>query len=177
MLIRVLTLRYDPVLDAFDEQALRELQRSHRVTGVRDHFFERDGEPLLTLVLRCEMPAEPGIPVSKPADARGGERWRELLRPDDLPLFNALRGWRSARARRDGVPPYVVCTNKQLALLVRAQPRSAAKIGEVEGFGRAKVDKYAAEILGIMGAPSAQPDAPAGGEPKPAGHDDENGDG
>jgi len=47
--VRILTLRYDPVLDAFDETRLQELVKANRVLAVRDHFFETESGPRLAL--------------------------------------------------------------------------------------------------------------------------------
>ena len=46
------------------------------------------------------------------------ESWRALLTPEDMPLFQALRDWRNERSRREGIPPYLICTNKQTAEMV-----------------------------------------------------------
>ncbi len=59
-----------------------------------------------------------------------------------MPLFNALRDWRAERSKRDGVPPYLICTNKQLVAMIKARPRSLGKLGEIEGIGKAKLEKY-----------------------------------
>jgi hypothetical protein len=44
----------------------------------------------------------------------------------------------------------VICTNWQLAALVKTRPQSLAKPAEIEGFGKAKRDKYDQEMLGIL---------------------------
>jgi superfamily II DNA helicase RecQ len=46
-----------------------------------------------------------------------------------MPLFNQLREWRRERCKRDGVPPYIVCTNKQLAQMAVQRPQT--KPGEL----------------------------------------------
>ena len=172
--VRVLTLRYDPLLDAFDDAPLRELCKERRLVSVRDHFFSHEGRPRLAVVVHYEtLPA--AAPAASPAPPGSAERraepWRELLTPDDLPLFNTLREWRAGRARHDGVPPYVVCTNRDLALLVRARPQSLAKIGEVEGFGRGKLERFGADLLALLRrtAPDPAPPGPPTGAPEASG--------
>ena len=41
------------------------------------------------------------------------ESWRESLAKEDWPLFNTLRDWRAECAKAEGIPPYVICNNRQ----------------------------------------------------------------
>jgi superfamily II DNA helicase RecQ len=43
------------------------------------------------------------------------ESYKEMLTETDWPLFNVLREWRAGRSKEEGIPPYVICTNLQLA--------------------------------------------------------------
>ncbi len=166
MKARVLTLRYDPLLAGFDEAPLREFQTDIELLGVRDHLFEQDGQNHLALVLTYRAAGEGAPPpMNEAAEPARRQRWQELVGPDDLPLFNTLREWRAARAKKEGFPPYVICTNRQLALLVRARPQGLAKMAEVEGFGKAKLERFGSEMLAIFKraspghGPSRPPDA------------------
>ncbi len=67
-------------------------------------------------------------------------------------MFNSLRDWRTRTARKDGVPPYVICTNRQLAELAKMRPESAAGLMKIEGIGRNKAAKYGEEIVRIVSA-------------------------
>ena len=67
----------------------------------------------------------------------------------DDPLTEALRAWRSERARADGVPAYVVAHDATIAAIVEARPRSTSALRGVKGMGPAKLDRYGAEILEI----------------------------
>jgi len=82
----------------------------------------------LKLMVTEAAAAKPGQELK-----RRDESWKENVAEADWPLFNTLRDWRSARSKRDGVPPYVICTNKQLAALIVARPQTLGQLGEVEG--------------------------------------------
>ncbi len=69
---------------------------------------------------------------------------------DDDPLFMALRGWRTDRARADAVPPYVVAHDQTLAAIADIKPPSAAALRRVKGIGPAKVEAYGDEILELV---------------------------
>ena len=43
MLARVLTLRFDPALETFDNGTLQEFLKAKEVHAIREHFFVRDG--------------------------------------------------------------------------------------------------------------------------------------
>ena len=45
MLVRVVTLRFDPVLEAFDDGPLQEVLKAREVFSIRDHFFVRNEVP------------------------------------------------------------------------------------------------------------------------------------
>ncbi len=66
------------------------------------------------------------------------------------PLFQRLRQWRSERARRDGVPAYVVCRDRTLRTIAATMPIDEIALQEVWGFGPAKVSRYGDEILGVV---------------------------
>ncbi|MEO5884769.1 MAG: ATP-dependent DNA helicase UvrD2 [Candidatus Limnocylindrales bacterium] len=69
---------------------------------------------------------------------------------DDDPLFAALKIWRTARARQDAVPPYVVFHDQTLAAIAEVKPPSSAALRRVKGIGPAKVDAYGEEILELV---------------------------
>jgi ATP-dependent DNA helicase RecQ len=63
------------------------------------------------------------------------------------PLFEALRAWRSATAKEQGVPPYVVFHDKTLREIATRRPSSLAELGTVSGVGENKLAKYGEQIL------------------------------
>jgi DNA helicase-2/ATP-dependent DNA helicase PcrA len=71
-------------------------------------------------------------------------------RPTDEPLMADLRAWRSARARADGMPAYVVAHDALLAAIVEQRPGSPAALRRVKGMGPTKLDQYGDEILAIL---------------------------
>ncbi len=68
------------------------------------------------------------------------------------PLFDALRAWRTDRAREEKLPAYVVAYDETLASIAAARPTSLAALERVKGIGPAKLDKYGADILAIIAA-------------------------
>ena len=69
---------------------------------------------------------------------------------DDQDLFRALRVRRSALAKAEAVPAYVVLPDKSLIDMTRRRPATLAEMAEVHGIGEAKLKRYAAEFLAVI---------------------------
>ncbi len=66
------------------------------------------------------------------------------------PVFEALRAWRTAKARELAHPPYVVAHDATLTAIAEARPRSLAALRRVKGMGPAKIEAYGDEILTVL---------------------------
>jgi DNA helicase-2/ATP-dependent DNA helicase PcrA len=62
----------------------------------------------------------------------------------------ALRAWRTERSRADGMPAYIVLSDKHLAGVAAALPRSLAELRACPGIGPAKIESYGDDILGVL---------------------------
>jgi superfamily II DNA helicase RecQ len=131
--------------------------RDKEIHSVREHFFTRNDAPYLAVLVTYSEPAVP-IPAERRTPDRPprDESWRQLLTKETEPLFESLRSWRSARAKSEGIPPYVIFTNRQLAEIVASRPASLAALSEVDGVGRAKCEQYGLAVLGLLGPAHAE---------------------
>ena len=68
------------------------------------------------------------------------------------PLFDRLREWRRKRAQADGVPAYVVFSDRTLAEIAERKPRDWADLAGIAGVGPAKLERYADEVLTVIAA-------------------------
>ena len=71
--------------------------------------------------------------------------------PYDQELFGSLRAWRKERAEADAVPAYVVFSDATLEALAEVRPTNRQALLRINGIGAAKIDKYADEVLEILG--------------------------
>ena len=157
MQLRIFTLPFNPVTQSFDDSGVTGFMADKDVLSIRDHFFTKDDIPYLTLVIsyRVAPILSPPAQTTKPARKRD-ESWRQILTEADWPLFNTLRAWRMEQSRQVGIPPYVICNNRQLAEVVKARPKTLAALGRIEGFGEGKLKKYGGDLLALLaGGPSA----------------------
>jgi DNA helicase-2/ATP-dependent DNA helicase PcrA len=78
---------------------------------------------------------------------------------DRSPLSNALRAWRTARARADSIAPFIVFHDSTIEAIAERRPRTIPELRRVPGIGPMKLDRYGEEIVAIVtGADDATPD-------------------
>ena len=65
-------------------------------------------------------------------------------------LATLLRQWRAAKAKEEGVPPYMVLQQKALQSIATNAPRTPAELKRQLGVGLKTVEKYGNEILELV---------------------------
>jgi DNA helicase-2/ATP-dependent DNA helicase PcrA len=94
--------------------------------------------------------AEMGLSAPKPP--KGGSSRRPAIVPTGGgALFDRLKEWRRKRAQTDDVPAYVVFHDRTLAEIAARKPGDRTDLASISGIGPAKLDRYADEILEIVG--------------------------
>ena len=141
--------------------------------------FSGGDRPVLVLtedgraVMRGERPARLRLPPlsaapAKPAAPAARRPASDQALVDDpvaRALFEALRGHRLALAREQGVPPYVIASDRSLRELAEVRPRTLDALRLAHGIGPHKVERYGAGLLavvaGVLAAVPDRPDPPA----------------
>jgi ATP-dependent DNA helicase RecQ len=72
------------------------------------------------------------------------------LSPADADVFARLKGWRSAEARAQGVPAYVISHDSTLAEIARQQPQDLAALARIGGLGVKRLERYGAALLDVL---------------------------
>ena len=70
--------------------------------------------------------------------------------PYDEDLFEALRTWRTEQAEAQSVPAFVVFSDATLEALAEVKPTDRIGLQSINGIGKAKLDRYADELLEIL---------------------------
>ena len=65
-------------------------------------------------------------------------------------LFDALRVWRAAEAKGQGVPPYVIFHDATLREIAAVRPGTLDDLGMVKGVGASKLGRYGAGVLEVI---------------------------
>lgn len=97
---------------------------------------------------------------AKSSYAAGGQSRSQsgAVNPD---VFEALRKKRAELAREEGMPAYIIFSNKSLEDMASRLPRSYEEFLEVEGVGAVKAEKYAGHFLAVMDDFSANNSQPS----------------
>lgn len=112
----------------------------------------------------------------KPAGAAKAERAARSSRSsaaaaelsaEDQPVFEALRAWRAAQAKEQGVPAYVIFHDATLRDIVSRRPATLGELGTVGGVGEKKLATYGEGVLAVLSDGAASPGATASA-PAPA---------
>lgn len=121
------------------------------------HVAVTIGAATVTIPFGSEVTVD-GVPrllaASRAPTARPG-----VTSPASPEVFEALKAWRLERSRTDGVPAFVVASDKTLLALTEAMPSSEAELLDVHGIGATKVELYGDEILTVLDAVRSTPPA------------------
>lgn len=93
----------------------------------------------------------PKIKVSN-STARQGTK-RETTRKEFAPsgdLVNDLKTWRLMQADLEGVPAYMVLSNRALHEICKLKPDTKDKLSKVNGIGPVKLERYGDELISIL---------------------------
>ena len=159
--------------------ALLEAMVRARLIAMEDAEYEKDGEVrryrkvMLTeagleqraveradLLLGDGMVAEFGGTAGRTKKSGAAERRTKTaktaedsaaLTAADEELAGRLRTWRTAEAKRLGVPAFMVLHERTLEAVARRRPGTPRQLVEVKGMGEAKVERFGEAILGICG--------------------------
>ncbi len=151
-----------PVLDPEPQtEELNRLLGRHRILSVDRHLVADGWNSYWALsVCYADTETAPGATGEATSGRKPKVDYREVLNQPDFAVYAALRSLRKELAEREGVPAYALFTNEQLAAMVQTRVRTAAALGEIEGVGKARVEKYGAAFLQVLN----QPPAATGGE-------------
>ncbi len=105
-------------------------------------------------------PAAPPAAKARPRHTRSRTRpdlprAAGALAPADLDdegreLLEALRSWRTEKARAAGMPPYVICNDRTLIEIASVKPTNPDQLLGVHGLGEVKVGRFGEELLALV---------------------------
>ena len=137
-----------------DQAALDAFCTQHRVVSIDKRFIERDEMCCWSVCITyLETPSAPNL--SKPTQAankRGQVDYREVLNEQDFAVYAKLRNLRKLISEAEGTPIYAIISNDQMAEMVTKRALALASLGEINGIGEAKLEKYGKRFLEVLKA-------------------------
>lgn len=152
MKLKVFTLRPDEETGRLDDGELESFfgdpDHPREVLEISEHFFVHEHQPRWAiLTMYRDEPRAGGS-----SGNREKRDWRAELTRDEKPLFDELRTWRGRKSKGDGLPGYIIATNRQLADIARNKPCRLDDLLQISGLGPGKVSRWGEEILALVRA-------------------------
>ena len=72
----------------------------------------------------------------------------------DESVLDSLKEWRSATAKAEKVPAFVIFTDATLEVIAETMPATPVELIKVKGVGKTKLDRYGPEVLQLLHGPS-----------------------
>jgi superfamily II DNA helicase RecQ len=138
----ILTVPFNSDKSFFNCEDLNRFCLNKRVISHKSEFFNVNGKAFWSVFLEYDTLLE--------TQGRGPET-RGLTEAGKL-CYEKLRVWRRERAEKEGVPPFVIARNSQLAEIVKTEPKTLEALKTINGFGNRKVEKYGQDITSIISA-------------------------
>ncbi|MFT7413540.1 MAG: ATP-dependent DNA helicase RecQ [Methylophagaceae bacterium] len=128
----------------------RSLFRQLIALGYIDINVERHGALCLTekcrLILRGGQTLELRKQV-KQDKTISDKKQKTTVRPQDQPLWDALRTLRTSLAEEAGVPPYIIFHDATLQEMVKKRPLTEQDMNRISGIGGQKLARYGKAFL------------------------------
>jgi len=132
-----------PAIDGEANAAeLNRFYSQHRVVEVEKHFVNNGHDSFWSFCVGYL-----DTDNRKGANLRSRIDYREILNEADFAVYAKLRTVRKQLAEADGVPPYAVFTNEQLATMVTEKIKSKNAMKAIDGVGDTRIAKYADAML------------------------------
>ena len=139
-----------PVIGGEEAEAdLNKFVNENKIASVERRFVD-DGAASLRAI--CVSVAGNTALKASAAPKKQNVDYREVLNDAEFAVFARLRTLRKELAEREGVPPYAIFTNEQLAAIVQRRVRTKTEMREIAGVGDARIEKYATPILAVLAA-------------------------
>jgi ATP-dependent DNA helicase RecQ len=108
--------------------------------------------------LRLTQASRPVLKGEQRVEMRRATGRKSRSRPAKAPIgsavhpevFERLKAWRTAQARSQSVPPYVVFHDATLAAIAAARPRDLDALSAIPGIGVRKLERYGPTLLELL---------------------------
>ena len=147
MKIKVFKIRLPEEYLHKDQQELDDFLRNHEIIKSETAFVH--DENYWSVVLYFQELKVQVSSVKEPKSVKYAAE-NDLLNPDEEKILDALKLWRSEKAREQNLPTYFIASNKELVSVAKYKPAKKEELLDIKGFGKHKIENYGEEILEIL---------------------------
>ena len=144
--LKVFTFNFSDNVQGFDDKQMQTFIENKEIIEYTQHFFVHEKMPYLTVIIAYRD-------ISQSYGSKKNNTAQEQLKmldPNEKKIYEALRVWRAAKAKEQGIPPYMIAHNKNLADMIKLKVGSKNDLTKVKGFGESKINGYGDDILKII---------------------------
>jgi ATP-dependent DNA helicase RecQ len=133
-----------------DEPTWRSVFRQLVALGYARPDHDSYGALRLTEASRAVLKGERQVEMRRTVARKGKAVKTRPTSAADSGLLAKLKSWRTAQARSQSVPPYVVFHDATLAAIAAAQPRDLGALSGIPGIGAKKLERYGPALLELL---------------------------
>lgn len=149
MNIKVLKVRISDEFLLQDQKMIDDFLNNHEIIKVETAFVHDESFWSVVLYFN-EYKATVNKNVVKDSKTAKYSAEDETLNPDEIEILDALKLWRSEKAKEQNLPSYFIATNKELISVAKYKPAKKEELLDIKGFGKHKIENYGEEILEIL---------------------------
>ncbi len=139
-----------------DEATWRTVFRQLVALGYAQPDHDAYGGLRLTAAARAVLKGEQVVQMRRATPRKGKSPKQRAtagavdLQNVDADLLSRLKAWRSAQARAQSVPPYVVFHDSTLTAIASARPQDLGALSLIAGLGVKKLERYGPALLELL---------------------------
>ena len=138
-MFKIITIPFDRNMKGFNDELLNRFILNKDVKSYHVEFFESAEDKYWTVLVEYDIILE-----------ETAENEKQALSEAEKMLLKRLKEWRKERANKDGIPVFIIATNKELVDIIISAPGTLEALKGIKGFGKAKLSKYGKEIIEIL---------------------------
>ena len=136
MPVKIVTLPFDETNETFHEEMVNRFISGNIIKKMKFDFFSACERPYWSIF----MEYEPRFDTHETNEV-------EKMSGDEKALLEKLFELRRQLAEKEGIPVFIIATNKQLRDVVKQRPTTGEQLKMIDGFGKKKTQKYGRVIF------------------------------
>lgn len=141
MPVRIVTIPFNHEKAVFEDEDLCRFLLNKQVKSLTPKFFQVNADAYWTVFIEYE-------PLVKETEQPQEQGLTDLQKT----LLDRLKQWRAEKAQKEGVPVFIIATNKELIEVVKKRPVSIESLRQISGFGKKKIERHGKDVVSIVTA-------------------------
>ena len=147
MKVKIFKIRINEEYLHKDQKMLDVFLESHEIVKVETAFINDENYWSVVLYFEELKMAKDVVKESKRTKYSVED---DILTSDETAILEALKYWRSEKAKEQNLPTYFIATNKELMSVAKYKPAKKEELLDIKGFGKHKIENYGEEILELL---------------------------